>query len=151
MKMKTYFAFLRGINVGGKRLVKMDALRSLFLELGYENAHTILASGNIRFEAVNPTAETIESALESSFGFSIPVTLWTLREIQTLVESNPFSHVDISPDTKCYVTFTADRAVCSLLVLSKDRKTTDLMKELDKEYGKRVTTRNWNTVLRLLK
>ena len=149
--MKTYFAFLRGINVGGKHLVKMDALRTLISDLGFEKIQTILASGNVKFEANNPKAEEIEAALETTFGFSIPVTIWTLREIQTLVESNPFSHIEISPETKCYVTFTADRAVCSLLVLSKDRKTADLMKELDQEYGKRVTTRNWNTVLRLLK
>jgi uncharacterized protein (DUF1697 family) len=43
-----YCAFLRGVNVNGTSM-KMDALRTAFLEMGFENVKTVLASGNVIF------------------------------------------------------------------------------------------------------
>ena len=36
--MKTYISMLRGINVSGKNLIKMDALQEMYKNLGYKNA-----------------------------------------------------------------------------------------------------------------
>ncbi|MGI0020618.1 MAG: hypothetical protein ACREAY_09125 [Nitrososphaera sp.] len=44
-----------------------------------------------------------------------------------------------------------DGEVFSVLTLSPDRRTVDLMKILEIEFGKKITTRNWNTVSRILK
>jgi len=41
--------------------------------------------------------------------------------------------------------------VCSVLVLSSNSRTVDLMKVLEKEFGSKITTRNWNTIVRLMK
>jgi hypothetical protein len=81
--------------------------------------------------------------------------------------------VKVTPQTRLYVTFLADRPkskktpqsqdkdfrilhisdgeVFSVLTLSPDRRTVDLMKVLETEFGKKITTRNWNTVSRILK
>ena len=48
--MKNYIAILRGINVGGKRVIIMSDLRDLFSELGFEDAKTYIQSGNVLFK-----------------------------------------------------------------------------------------------------
>ena len=63
-----YVALLRGINVGGKTLIKMADLRACFEQLGFDDVSTYIASGNVLFEtggdgeAGSPT--TIEAAIE---------------------------------------------------------------------------------------
>jgi uncharacterized protein (DUF1697 family) len=58
-----YVAFLRGINVGGHNLVKMEDLRQLFLSLGFNNVKSYINSGNIIFE----TSEIDSNALPKEF------------------------------------------------------------------------------------
>jgi uncharacterized protein (DUF1697 family) len=48
--MIKYVAFLRGINVGGKRLIKMEDLRRVVESIGLKNVRTFIASGNVLFE-----------------------------------------------------------------------------------------------------
>jgi uncharacterized protein (DUF1697 family) len=48
--MQTYIAILRGINVSGHRIIKMDALRQLFAGLGFSNSRTYIQSGNVVFQ-----------------------------------------------------------------------------------------------------
>src|SRR6266576_4561263 len=50
IRMTKYVAFLRGINVGGKKLIKMDALGRAFQSLGFENVKTFIQSGNVFFD-----------------------------------------------------------------------------------------------------
>src|SRR5579885_1876115 len=105
-------ALLRGINVGGNKLIKMDALRAAFLSQGLENVKSLLASGNVVFDTqetdVPALAGHIEAALQERFGHQIPVILRTLDEIRTLVESDPFRNVNMTPQTRLYVTFLAE-------------------------------------------
>jgi uncharacterized protein (DUF1697 family) len=54
--MVTYVAFLRGINSGRNPTIKMDLLKKAFEELGLENVKTVIASGNVIFDA-EPTKE----------------------------------------------------------------------------------------------
>ncbi|MBI1730339.1 DUF1697 domain-containing protein [Candidatus Acetothermia bacterium] len=58
--MTRYAAFLRGINVGGKKIIKMAELREAVESLGFRNVRTILASGNLLFDApeTNPSILT---------------------------------------------------------------------------------------------
>jgi uncharacterized protein (DUF1697 family) len=177
--MLKYLAFLRGINVGGHKPIKMDALAGAFGSLGFQNVKTILASGNVLFDAPKSDsvalAQKIEAKLETVFGHSVGVTLRTIPEIQKLVKSDPFKNITVTPQTRLYVTFRRDKTrgalkipyqspekdfqilristgeVCTVLTLSPERQTTQLMNILEKEFGKTVTTRNWNTVLKILK
>ena len=45
--MTTYISILRGINVSGQKLIKMDTLRKLYENLGFHNVTTYVQSGNV--------------------------------------------------------------------------------------------------------
>ena len=49
--MKTYIAMLRGINVGGKHKIKMEALEKIFNDFGYNNVQSYIQSGNVFFDS----------------------------------------------------------------------------------------------------
>jgi len=177
--MIKYVAFLRGINVGGHKAVKMEELKKAFEALGFENVKTLLASGNVLFEAPHASASTlakkIESKLETAFGHEIGVLIRKIEELQRLAEANPFAGVKVTPQTRLYVTFLSEKPksglkipyespdksfkiiratgseVCSVLTLSPNSRTVDLMSILEKEFGRKVTTRNWNTIEKILK
>ena len=90
-----YVAFLRGINVGGKNMIKMETLRGSFEALGFENVKTYINSGNIVFETARTDdkklAERIEKAIENEFGLNIKTMVRSLIEIEEIVKNNPFS------------------------------------------------------------
>ena len=174
-----YVAFLRGINVGGNKLIKMDDLKKMFGSWGFENVKTLLASRNVIFDAPKGPAPAlagkIEEKLKKVLGYEVKIMVRNVEDIQQLVDANPFKGIAVTPETRLYVTFLADKPksklkipyatpekdfrilrvteseVCSVMIVSPDKNTTDLMKILEKEYGKNVTTRNWNTVLKILK
>jgi len=89
--MTRYAAFLRGVNLG-KRTVKSAELKAAFEALGFENVKTLLASGNVLFDArATRTLKTkIEAGLEARFGFEVPIVLRTLDELEAMVAANPF-------------------------------------------------------------
>lgn len=47
--MKTGVSFLRGINVGGNRVIKMEALRHLYAEPGFSRIEIYIQNGNVIF------------------------------------------------------------------------------------------------------
>ncbi|MEO6695641.1 MAG: DUF1697 domain-containing protein [Ignavibacteria bacterium] len=177
--MSKYAAFLRGINVGGHKPVKMDELKKALELTGFKNVKTLLASGNILFETSKmPTyklSKKIDEALEKKFEFKIPVIVRTLEELQELSDSDPFKGIEVTPQTRLYITFLSEEVksnlkipyespeknfkiihvtkneICSVLTLTPESKTVELMGVLEKEFGKNVTTRNWNTIIKLLK
>lgn len=173
--MPKYVALLRGINLG-KRQIKMEALRKAFESWGYENLRTLLASGNVIFEAGSSTTEAltqkIENGLKGTFGFEVPVILRSSAEIAKLVRSDPFKGMKLIPKTRLFVTFLAEKpkskpaipykskagdfiilAVATRDVISvlTDTRTPDAMDILRKQFGDKITTRNWNTVLKIAK
>jgi uncharacterized protein (DUF1697 family) len=89
-----YAAFLRGINVGGKNKIKMEALREVFNTLGFQNVKTYINSGNVVFETDKTVdkklAEAIEKAIEKEFSLKIKVIVRTFDEIKEIVKNNPF-------------------------------------------------------------
>jgi len=93
--MNKYVAFLRAINVGGNTIVKMDALRTQFESLGYENVQTYIQSGNVIFETEEKDAvaleDRIERQLEKGLGKSIQLFVRTMREIESIAKKPPFS------------------------------------------------------------
>ena len=177
--MTKYVAFLRGINVGGHKPVSMERLKKAFESLGFRNVKTLLATGNVLFEAPSAKAGTlvkrVEDKLRQTFGHEIGTIIRTVEELQDLADSNPFRGIKVTPQTRLYVTFLSEKPrsslnipystpekdfqilrvaateACSVLTLSPGRRTVDLMRILEKEFGKKVTTRNWNTVARVLK
>lgn len=173
----TFIAFLRGINVGGHHKLPMAALREQLTEMGFQNVQTLLNSGNVVFETNEIDIQTLESNMErqltQTVNFPVPVIVRTKDELVALVKQNPFESFTIHKDLLLYVTFLkeapsielklpylskdgafqiisiADRMICSVLDLSTS-KTTKGMDELEKIVGKNCTTRNWNTVVKMV-
>jgi len=170
--MKTYVAFLRGINVGGHHKVPMKDLKHLLEQNNYKNVTTLLNSGNIIFDGNEASAEEIQQQLscmlEEEFGFSIPTLVKTKSEIATILEQNPFLSVSLNKDLKLYVSFVFDplpkqlnlkdletesfkiikinsHEIFSVLNTIKG-KTTKAMENMDRHFNKSLTTRNWNTI-----
>ncbi|HSW87703.1 MAG TPA: DUF1697 domain-containing protein [Candidatus Saccharimonadales bacterium] len=175
MKNIRYAAFLRGINVGKAKQVKMAELKKAFESLGFQDVKTLLNSGNVIFDADEKNekvvTKNIEDALEKTFGWRISTLLRPIIELQNLVNENPFKDITVTPQTRLYVTFltnkpdstiklsskdytilhASNREVCSVITITPEKNTTDLMKNLEQKNGKNITTRNWNTVQRILK
>src|SRR5712675_1522139 len=92
--MPTYIAMLRGINVSGHKVIKMEALRASFAALRFSNIKTYVQSGNVIFEAADSSvanlSEKIERRILRDFGFSVPVFLRTAKELEEIIKLNPF-------------------------------------------------------------
>ena len=88
--MATYIAFLRAINIGGRR-IKGPELCAPFTSMGFENAASFRASGNVVFDAPRKPAESrIETGLEEALGYEVAVFLRSPAEMETLAALEPF-------------------------------------------------------------
>ena len=91
--MSRYAALLRAINVGG-HVVKMDRLRALFEEIGFDDVETVIASGNVLFSssARNPASleEKIERHLASALGYAVTTFIRTPAEMDAVAAFEPF-------------------------------------------------------------
>ncbi len=173
-----YAAFLRGINVGGNTLIKMEDLRKAFESYGYRDVKTLLASGNVLFEAPreNPLdlSQKIAMKLQETFGREILVIVCPVADLRELEARQPFKDIEVTSQTRLFVTFisenkkrrdissqpihegfriirVSDDTICSVLYEQPGIGAVELMSAIEKEFGKKVTTRSWNTITRLLK
>ena len=89
-----YVALLRGINLGGKTMVRMSDLKSMFESLGFKNVVSYINSGNLAFDAVKTTEEKlvskIEKQIKASLGLDIQVMVRQQDAIAGVIENNPF-------------------------------------------------------------
>lgn len=92
--MPRYVAFLRAINVGSGRTIKMEVLRQSFEALGLAQVETFGASGNVVFETTvkNPRAleKRLESALRDLVGFAVATFIRTDAEVAEIARYEPF-------------------------------------------------------------
>lgn len=104
--MATYVSMLRGINVGGRRVMKMAELRGIYESLGFGNVESYLQSGNIVFDYPGSddaaVVGKIESALRKSFGYEVRALTKTEAGLRALVEGLPFVGKD---ESELHVTF----------------------------------------------
>jgi len=107
--MIKYVAFLRAINVGGNRLVKMEVLRKIFESLKLKNVKTFIQSGNVIFEAADKEKDLltnkIEKKLKESLGYEVLVMLRTETELEAIVKNNPFKNEKLDENTRVYIAF----------------------------------------------
>ncbi len=92
--MTIYIALLRGINVGGKNIIKMASLKQMFEAMGFCEVKTYIQSGNVLFksnEEEELLRKKIEHEIEVTFGFSVIVILRTSAELEQIIENCPFS------------------------------------------------------------
>ena len=91
--MNQYVALLRGINVGGKNLIKMTELKACFEALGFQNVSTYIQSGNVIFSAdksaqANLTSQ-IEAALSKTFNYKSRMVVRSYKEMKNIVAHAP--------------------------------------------------------------
>jgi len=88
-----YLALLRGINVGGKNVIKMSDLRRVFEGLDCKDVTTYIQSGNVLFEsAIKSTAMlsvSIEGALAAEFAGDFPVVVLSRRQLEQVTKNAP--------------------------------------------------------------
>lgn len=107
-----YIAFLRALNVGGKNVVTMEALRGHFSALGFTDVRSYLQSGNVFFDTDRGESERslltrhIEGRLRDALGTEVGVYLRTLPEVAALLALDPFRDVELTPEVRLCVHFT---------------------------------------------
>jgi uncharacterized protein (DUF1697 family) len=176
--MYNYIAFLRGINVSGKHLIKMAELKLLFDNLGFKEAKTYIQSGNIIFKSEIDETKMIEKKIyekiEKEFGFQVPVFVKSAGALRKVVENNPFIETNGQDINKLYVIFLNQTPnVANIARLNDFKNSEDKFKLTDdivylcceNGYGKTklnntffenklkvsATTRNWKTLEKMLK
>ena len=91
--MARYVAFLRGMNLGTRR-IKNEELRALFEELGFDEVATFRASGNVIFAvdggSEKALTERIEAGLGKGLGYEVPVFLRSCAEVEEIAAQQPF-------------------------------------------------------------
>lgn len=168
--MNTYISMLRGINVSGQKKIRMVKLKSLYETLGLENIQTYVQSGNVVFGSVEKDTEkirkSIETQIETQFGFSVPVLIRTADDFLRIIENHPFAQEEV---IRVLVTFLYEKPEASKWdELSHYKDKVDQFALAEQEiflfcpggYGKTklsntffekkldviATTRNWKTV-----
>jgi uncharacterized protein (DUF1697 family) len=169
--MTTYVGLLRGINVGGNKMVAMAELREMVAALGFRDVKTLLQSGNVVFRGPAKAESQLEAALEKRFGMHVDFHVRTADEWRAIVDANPFL-VEATKDPG-HLLLTCFRAPLDaanvkafreaipgretlhadgrqLYMVFPDGVATSKAPALaDKKLGARGTARNWNTVLKL--
>ena len=104
--MMTYIAFLRGINVGGHKKIKMADLRLLLEGLGYKEVLTYIQSGNAIFNALEEEKDKLENqiseTIKNQYGFEVPVLVKNRTEINKILDINPYNDPDDLTSNKIY-------------------------------------------------
>jgi len=110
MKTNQYIAFLRGINVGGNNIIKMDALRDEFERIGFSSVRTYLNSGNVIFSTGMKDRARIEKKIEKSmaaaFGYKTKVLIRSKTDLENTISHFPKIFDD--PEWKHNIIFLSD-------------------------------------------
>ena len=169
-----HVALLRGINVNGRRTIRMEDLRAMVAELGHGQVRTFIQSGNVLFSAAgSPAADLahgIEQRIAERFGLDdVTVIVLPAPELEAIVAANPFTAEGIEP-RQLYATVLAhppeapdpgpaashlpDRFAlvgrCVYVHCRSGYHQSPLTNAyFERRFGARATTRNWNTMCRL--
>ncbi|MEV4332962.1 DUF1697 domain-containing protein [Streptomyces sp. NPDC049597] len=173
-----YAALLRGINVGGKKKVPMGELRALLAELGHSDIATYLQSGNVVFSSAagdeRALAAGIEEAVEQTFGFRVDILVRDGAYLRAVADACPFPAHTLQ-GKQLHVTFLSEQlaperlaSVDAAALLPEEFRLGDRVMYLYTPEGlgrsklaevlgrpslfKGVvaTSRNWNTVVKLV-
>ena len=174
--MPAYIALLRGINVGGRKKVAMADLRGVVAGLGFDDAQTLLQSGNLVFRGAARAGAALERLLEAEagqrLGLRTTFLVRTDKELRAVIAGNPFPKEAASDPSHLVVMFLRDaprpndvkalqsaskgpeiiraggKHLCIVYPagIARSRLTIDL---IEAKLGTRGTGRNWNTVLKL--
>jgi uncharacterized protein (DUF1697 family) len=174
--MPRYVALLRSVNVAGHGRLSMDELRRSFATLGYADVTTYIQTGNVLFATSSKSQKKlvadITTQLEHDFGTSPAVLVRSIDELAAVATTSPFPQKAADP-ARHHVTFLAETPSRQRLAAfdpppSGRDELTIVGREvyvhtpdgyhatkltgtyLERHLGVMSTTRNWNTVTKLL-
>jgi uncharacterized protein (DUF1697 family)/N-acetylglutamate synthase-like GNAT family acetyltransferase len=104
-----YLVLLRGINVGGNNIIKMNDLKMMFVEMGFTDVITYIQSGNIIFRSAEKDQvklkDTIETTLLEKVKNKITVVVLTFFEMKRIISDKPKGFGDDNETYKYDVIF----------------------------------------------
>ena len=172
--MARWISILRGINVGGKRVIKMTDLISLYSKLGFADVVTFIQSGNITFFSTSTDILELKSKIEkgilNEFGFEVMTIVFEEDYLNNVISNNPFkngstkmqyfSFLDKEPSIELIEKFNADFTsntevfvgdkVVYVFCKNGYSKTKFNNNFIEKKLKVNSTTRNFNTLMKLL-
>jgi uncharacterized protein (DUF1697 family) len=174
--MTTHLALLRGINVSGHNMMKMEALKTMLENIGFKNIRTYLQSGNVFVDSEENASKvgfTIKQEIFKVFGHDVPVVVITKKDLELCFANNPFLKEKDIDTKKLYVAFVSialKKENINDLKISQFKpdeasidenkifikyavgagKTRFDQKYIEKKLNVTATIRNWNTVTNLL-
>jgi hypothetical protein len=175
--MKTYLALLRGINVSGHNMIKMDTLKNLLENAGFQNVRTYIQTGNVFIDSEEDQAASVGFKIKQEIfkvlGLDVPVVMISKSDLQACFINNSFVMEKECDFKKLYVAFVSKELQGSAI---NDLKISQFKPDeaqidgnriyikyaigagntrLDQKYIEKklnviATIRNWNTVINLL-
>lgn len=176
--MTTHLALLRGINVSGHNMMKMDALKATLEAIGFKNVQTYIQSGNVFVDTEEENAAKvgfqIKQEIFKAFGHEVPNVVIGKSDLEKSLKNNPFLKEKDVDTKKLYVAFTSialrSDSINDLKMsqvkpdeahIDENRifikyavgagKTRFDQKYIEKKLNVTATIRNWNTVSQLFK
>ena len=126
--MPSYVSILRGINVSGHKMVKMDKLLASFKDIKFSDVSTYIQSGNVVFQCKATDSKELEKKIarkiEQDFAFEVPVIVKEKSELIYISKNNPF------------IKRKADVAFLHVTFLSDEPEKPNLLKIAEGPYGK---------------
>lgn len=175
--MTTHLALLRGINVSGHNMIKMEALKTTLENIGFLNVQTYIQSGNVFVETEEENAAKvgfqIKQEIAKTFGYDVPTIVIGKQDLEYCFANNPFLFEKEVDTKKMYVAFISkelQKESINELKISQFKpdeasidssriyikyavgagKTRFDQKYIEKKLNVSATIRNWNTVTQLL-
>lgn len=175
--MQTHLALLRGINVSGHKMINMIALKKALEAIGFKNVVTYIQSGNVFVDTVETSPSKIgfmiKQEIFKEFGHDVPVIVIGKSDLQACLDRNLFLNETDIDLKKLYVSFISSELPENMITqlnlnfikpdeIQLDGKRIYLKydispaktrldnKWIEKSMNVVSTTRNWNTVNKLL-
>ncbi|MEG2102334.1 MAG: DUF1697 domain-containing protein [Flavobacterium sp.] len=174
--MTTHLVLLRGINVSGHNMMKMDALKTMLENIGFQNIRTYLQSGNVFVDSEEDASKVgfmIKQEIFRVFGHEVPTIVITKEDLELCFKNNPFlkeKDIDIKKLYVAFVSTQLKKENINDLKISQFKpdeasidgnrifikyavgagKTRFDQKYIEKKLNVTATIRNWNTVTNLL-
>lgn len=171
-----YAAFFRNTNLGRPKSPDRTQLESAFLRAGASSARSFLTNGTLVFEAdadAAPLTLRAREHLQASCGSTEPAFVRSLPHLARMVAADPFAGIALDDVYECCATFLSARAGRKVAVPQGNARgdvaiigrqgdaVFSLSRRfgaspgspnayLEKLLGAQATTRNWNTILRLV-
>jgi uncharacterized protein (DUF1697 family) len=176
--MTTHLALLRGINVSGHNIIKMEALKTTLKAIGFQNVQTYIQSGNVFVDTEEENAPSvafkIKQEIFKAFGHEVPIVVIGKSDLEKSLKNNPFLKEKEVDTKKLYVAFVSialksdsindlkmsqvkpdeaniDESRIYIKYSVGAGKTRFDQKYIEKKLNVTATIRNWNTVTQLLK